>query len=400
MDAESYPALPQGWHRSQIETLLNEIAPAIGLGCNRLAALLYMISRTRPSDWTSRTSEPVYYASQADTALALNKTTRALRYDERVLSEDLGIIELRIKANGSRGSLSRCGIVFSRLIEMVPDLIELRDQLRQEREDIRRLVAERSVYLRRMNKALARLSANHPDRAALAEALNGWPPSRSLRQLPIASLEAHVAAARALCIKADQIVQMTCDSSGRAEQNFRSYIQENKEDQTSECTVPVNKRTSGKPSDFDLIETAPDGAVMGSGIKEAAERTASKGPLKVLLEPDYLYRLAGPDLKQFIAARCSDHGQIRPLDVIDGAHDLLPSLGINYSAWTEAATVMGDAGAALCVLVLDANRDHPMTPVINPGGAFRAMTRKFRAGKLNLTGSLIGLARRRGLRRE
>ena len=55
----------------------------------------------------------------------------------------------------------------------------------------------------------------------------------------------------------------------------------------------------------------------------------------------------------------------------------------------------GDLRAALCVLVTDANRDHPLTPIRRPGGHLRALTQRHRAGQLNLVGSLIGLAERR-----
>ncbi len=52
---------------------------------------------------------------------------------------------------------------------------------------------------------------------------------------------------------------------------------------------------------------------------------------------------------------------------------------------------MGDVTATLCVLVIDSNRFHPVTPIRRPGGALRAMTRRHAAGDLNLVGSLIGL---------
>jgi replication initiation protein RepC len=55
---------------------------------------------------------------------------------------------------------------------------------------------------------------------------------------------------------------------------------------------------------------------------------------------------------------------------------------------------MGDVTAMLCVLIIDANRFHPATPIQRPGGALRAMTRRHAAGSLNLVGSLIGLERR------
>ncbi len=71
------------------------------------------------------------------------------------------------------------------------------------------------------------------------------------------------------------------------------------------------------------------------------------------------------------------------------------SVSISGAAWREASETMGDFRAALCVLVTDANRDHPATPIRKPGGNLRALTRRHQAGELNLVGSLIGLAERR-----
>lgn len=102
-------------------------------------------------------------------------------------------------------------------------------------------------------------------------------------------------------------------------------------------------------------------------------------------------------MRSRIEFRRGDRSDVRELDLIEAAHDMLPYLGINYSAWTEAVQLMGDEGAALCVLLVDANRDNPAHPVRNPGGALRGMVKRFRAGKLNPVGSLLGLSRRRGL---
>lgn len=81
-------------------------------------------------------------------------------------------------------------------------------------------------------------------------------------------------------------------------------------------------------------------------------------------------------------------------DFILAAIDLTPELGINGSAWKAAVAQMGDITAALCLLVIDANRTHPVTPVLNPGGLLRAMTRRHAKGQLNLYGSLKGLTER------
>lgn len=110
-----------------------------------------------------------------------------------------------------------------------------------------------------------------------------------------------------------------------------------------------------------------------------------------------IYRLCGEDMQFRLDIERQRTGKLLPTCVIAAAIKALPELGIHPSAWEEAASEMGDLTAALCVIVTDANRTHPVTPVRNPGGNLRAMTRAFRASRLNLLGGLIGLEERRRL---
>jgi replication initiation protein RepC len=113
------------------------------------------------------------------------------------------------------------------------------------------------------------------------------------------------------------------------------------------------------------------------------------------ISPDRFYRLSSADMKLRLDIERLRSGTLRALDIVVAAIMSLPDLRIHPSAWDAAAEAMGDWNAALCVIITDANRTHPATPVRNPGGHLRAMTRRFRAGDLHLTGSLIGLAERR-----
>jgi len=401
MNEQYYPTLPQGWERSQVETLLIEIAPVLKLGSKRLTALLYMMGRTKPKDWTSAHSEPVYYAPQTETALALGKSERALRNDERALSTVHGLVDLRLKANGSRSFYGQCGIVFSRLIDMVPELIDLRDHMRAERDRVRELVQLRSMYLRQMKKRIEAASPElirSTDFWAATQAFESWPHSSKLRGMALAELEAHVEDCRALCGHVDDLYEMCPDSSGRAEENFRPFIQEDINDHTSvKCNASIHKTTSGKPSDIKFSGSGPTGPAHCLEKQYGADSEAFKARFMRNMNPQRLYELAGPEMRSRIEFRRGDRSDVRELDLIEAAHDMLPYLGINYSAWTEAVQLMGDEGAALCVLLVDANRDSPAHPVRNPGGALRGMVKRFRAGKLNPVGSLLGLSRRRGL---
>ena len=75
----------------------------------------------------------------------------------------------------------------------------------------------------------------------------------------------------------------------------------------------------------------------------------------------------------------------------DALMHILRELGVNVSAWHDACDAMGEPVAFLALLVIDRNRFHPRTPILNPGGALRAFTRKARLGELDLTRSLLGI---------
>lgn len=369
--ADTFPTLPPGMQRSQVEALLVEVARAIGLSSPRLQALLVMIGHTRPQAWTDAGDEPVCYASQTELAVALGKTERAVRADEAALSRRLGLVEKRTAANGARSRSGGLGLVFSRLIELVPRLMALRDRLRAERARVKTLVRLRSAYFRHLRDGLAVLFPSRPHDPQLGrirDALLAWPSSGSLRGLPLDALEAHVAEARQLCDDLDACVQTSTDSSGRPVVDVRSHT----EDTTKEPLDSCSREPKGRAAQ--------------------AERQAL---FLNQLNPARLHALASADFQLCLETSGRESHRLREIDFVAAAVQLLPHLGISGSAWSEAVDAMGDFRAALCVLVTDANRDHPATPVRKPGGHLRALTRRHQAGQLNLVGSLIGLTERR-----
>ena len=176
------------------------------------------------------------------------------------------------------------------------------------------------------------------------------------------------------------------------------FIQENKQESSSvNCNADVYERSAGLPAHSEFSSSEPTGPEDCLEKKHEAENEAHKTQFVARLTPERIFSLASEEMQALISDCCGTARQIRELHVIDAATRILPVLGINHSAWIIAVQTMGDVGASLCVLLLDANRTHPTAPVRNPGGALRAMTNRYQAGKLNLVGSLIGLSRRRGL---
>jgi hypothetical protein len=72
----------------------------------------------------------------------------------------------------------------------------------------------------------------------------------------------------------------------------------------------------------------------------------------------------------------------------------LAACGVNHSAWSDAVDVMGEHVAFIAALVLDRNREHPSRRIENLAGALRGITSAARAGKMDLTRSIIGLWKR------
>lgn len=397
-EPETFPTLPQGHKRFTVEQLLIELGPAIGLRSGALHALLHMMKMTAPGDWIRPDREPIFFAPQDVTAASLGKTRRALFNNERTL-EGLGLIERRVKGNGHRSPYGGCGIVFSKLIALVPDLLNLVEQLRNERTERRALRNRRSTFARHARRLIEEIGPDaHPDVRNAEEALEGWPDARVLESMAIDALIKHVEDAKQLCETLDTMVEDRRRSSTEAAENFHCYIQENNQETPYvSCNASVQEKSGDKKVPENLTSVRPYGSKKGLGDKCEAAGAAHKAQFVQRLNPDRLFQLASNDMRRLIEDSKGGSPVLREIHLIDAAVRMLPYLGINRSAWEDAIEAMGESGAALSVLLLDANRFHPMTPVRNPGGALRAMTARHRKGMLNLVGSFIGLARRKNV---
>lgn len=397
MHDQTFPALPQGIKRFSIEQLLIDLAPALGLRGNALHALLHMMKATRPSDWTSPDHEPVFFGSQEATASALGITRRAL-YNIEVKLEALGLVDRRVKGNGQRSSHGRCGIVFSKLIALFPDLARLAEQIIEDGKLRKHLKGQRSSSLRYMKARLRDTDPEDPAIRHIIEAFEAWPRADALARMDLETLSAHVEDAKALCMALDDIISLHEDSSGEPALNFRCHIQENNpKDLSVSCNANVDKSSAGKPAHSEYPAPEPAGSGDCGEKKCEAESEAHKAQILKSFTPERLFKLASPDMQTVIALESDGAAHPRTVHFFNAAYKMLAPLGINHSAWTAALDIMGPDSTWLAVFLIDANRDHPTAPVANPGGALRAMTKRHRQGKLNLAGSLIGLSRRKDL---
>lgn len=394
--------MPENMFRGQLEGLLSDVSKYIGMSDSLLKSLLTMIRSTRPSDWTNPEIEPVCSRMQVDLADDLDKTDRAVRSDEWALEHSFGFLIKDVSNNGSRrcsGDNYRQGLVFTSLIEKVEDLIALRDQMQREKRETKTLKLKCSALRRQVKMGIIALHPEHPDDEELCDVRDiyvSWPRRYSAFK-SLEAIEDHYDEVSQVLERVDKCrerLQMLHDSSARAESNIRRYIQDTTQEPYVICNASVDTRADGKPSDANLTDTPPIGGVNCRENKYEAASDGDKPENLDWLTPMRLYYLASEEFRMWLKVHQKDREVPDERDFILAAIDRTPELGINGSAWKAAVAQMGDMTAALCLLVIDANRTHPVTPVLNPGGLLRAMTRRHAKGQLNLYGSLKGLSER------
>ena len=118
-------------------------------------------------------------------------------------------------------------------------------------------------------------------------------------------------------------------------------------------------------------------------------------PASLTLTPENLYAIAGDGLRMMLDASRDQNRPLKERDIIEAAWRLLPMLDIHPSVWFEGQRALGDYGLALCLLLVDAGRDHPTYPVRNPGGLMREMIRRAKGGRLGINSGIATLRMRR-----
>lgn len=391
-----HPCLPQGMTISHVIELIDRVAGQLGFGGPRRAALLRMIRQTAPADWLDPSRDPVCYRPQQDLAQDLGITDRAMRAHERAI-EQTGLLIIDTTANGRRSGrvLSggrRLGLNFRPLIDRL-DWLKSLDQAHQ---DACRRIAELRLECsaakrdaRKSIEALLQLAPKHPALPGLLQRLTSWP-RRYSGFNTVSALEEHMAEVLELVSEVDQILLCRADSSGRAEDRIPAIQNTNLKNPvicsgSSAEILPARMRADHNPS-----ATMPDGIVECVENKDERGGRGHKPEFTETFPPRQLYHMASDDMRMHLDARARPD-RLTDRDFIGAAIASLVDLGISPSAWEDAAETMGNLGAALSVLVVDANRFRDVGPVRKPGAMLRAMTRIAARGGLNLHGSLIAL---------
>ncbi|MDT1064678.1 replication initiation protein RepC [Paracoccus sp. CPCC 101403] len=376
------PVLPEGMSLSHVLELVERVARHLHLGAARCTVLLRMMRQTAPADWLDPNRDPVCYRAQQDLAQELGITDRMLRLHEKGL-EALGLIEIDTAANGRRSGRTlsngrRLGINFRPMVEIMKDLLALDAEHRLQAHRISVLRLECSAAKRDAKIAIERLLETVPQHPALPKLLRrytSWPRRYATFRCS-GELEAHLAAIGAVLEEALGCLQCWSEISGRAEARVPTI------------SNTILKILEGGGTRLPLA----DRAVSRSSPRGRANDRPDQDDLS-WLTPEIVSEIASPDFRFCLEALRSS-GPVNERVLRSTAIMLLRDLGITESAWEAALDQMGSLRAALAVLIIDANRSHPVTPTRSPGAMLRGFTTHDRVGDLDLSGALKSLLRR------
>lgn len=403
-----FSGLPEGVTHFHLLRLVREVGHDIGFTASDVQHLDYLISHTREIDWQPG-SRPVVYKAVA-------KIARERGISERqVLNREAKLNRLGALRWHDNGSFRRFGvrnkegeIVFaygadlSPLADLYPSLIEAKARIAEDLAAFDIARRRLSAIRRRIRAKLAEAEANGIETAELAARASAlrpiradWPKSRqgavldlareieaSLDQvLTLARPESPPTAPPTDAGGTGEAIQKTSDTS---EENFRHI-------QTTNRSLSSREDTGSAGAVDDRRGKVGEEARAGGARKAEIETAARTGIEHVTLHQ--ALSAAGND---FLASLRPSRGKIGVPEFVDAATARCHPLGINRSAWADACATMGRFAAAVAVLVIDRNRDHPETPIRSPGGTLRAMTARARRGELHLHRSLFGILGRDG----
>ncbi len=387
---QHYPGLPEQTSAFDVLRLIRDVGHEIGLTGSDIQHLDYLISHTREVDWQPG-AQPIVYKSVCKMARERGITERQIYNRESKLHalgcltwSDLG----NFRRTGCRDAKGRIvfayGVNLAPLASMYEYLVELKKRRVADLAAFDKARRQLSAIRRRILVKIATAQEQGIDVEEIAIRFAALPRVRATTPTP--HLETIISLAVIIEAELDQVLEvnkpqaekvedpcgLTPKTSDKAEENFR-HIQPTNNPQLSidnTCNPPVDndKEEGVKPRSPDIRSTGAEHITLTMAMNAASDA--------------------------FVACIHPTGRRVEVCDLIDAAARICHHHGISQTAWVDACSIMGRYEAAVAVLIIDRNINHPITPIKLPGGVLRGMTRRALAGELYLQKSLFGIQER------
>ena len=387
---QSFPGLPEQTSAFDVLRLIRDVGHEIGLTGSDIQHLDYLISHTRELDWHPG-AQPIVYKSVCKMARERGITERQIYNRESKLHalgcltwSDLG----NFRRTGCRDATGRIvfayGINLAPLASMYDDLVELKKRQVADLAAFDKTRRQLSALRRRILVKITTAQELDADVEEIVAQFTALPRVRATTPTPhlatiisqAVTIEAQLGQVlEAIKPQAEEVpgpCGLTPNTSDQPEENFR-HIQ------------PTNNP-----------QLSQDNTCNPLVVNDSEDGVETRLPAKPSTGAEYITLAMAMNAASdaFIACVHPTGRRVETSDVIDAAARLCSHHGISQSAWVDACSIMGRYTAAIAVLIIDRNINHPITPIKSPGGVLRAMTRISRVGELNLQRSLYGVLRR------
>ena len=382
---EFFEGLPEGVKHTDLLRLVQNLEKKIGLSSAAVLHLEYLVTHTREIDWQPGAT-PIVYRTVQNTATDRGRTERQIHNLERALHR-AGLIQWNDTENYKRYGrrdhrghiefafgvdLTPLGLMYDRLVELnehhmayMAAFAEIKRKVTGLRRSIRSKIdwaQENGLVIDELVNEVAtlpRIAANMTI-TALTEIYN------QARKINFALDDLLKDTAKPEPLETLENGHVSKQTSDPSELNFRH----------------IQSTVSQQSIDIDCNQQVDDD-------KQEVGENFSTGTEHITYE---MVLDAASD--EFVECIQPSTASNKYTDLNTAAARMCHRMGIGRFAWIKACSVMGDTAAAVAVLIIDRNRQHPIIPVVNPGGVLRGMTAKARTGDLNLHRSLYSILSR------
>jgi len=405
---DAFTGLPDGAEtKYTLIRMVERAARPLGLGFTDIRILTLYVGYTRAQDWAPG-ARPVYTRPVWRTASDLGISARQVNRSETRL-ERLGLLFRDTRADGARGTVREADrdggegrvihcIDLRPLAVAWPMLTRIVEAARNREAAIDAARAGISRALRLVPRLLAEAMAVDGTRAEEAglTALRDTLPPRTPRHRDLPRLVAlharmceAVEALKAFLTPVDNgdnpaaTAPMADDPSDAADGSVSDIINTDKgsvftcraekDDDTKAASRigPDGRTASANPDPGDVAQTV-------TGLERL--------PTRCVIE-------AMPESWRFAMA---GQGRFTWRGFCHVAESRLRALDVGVHAWRRLSLVTGRRAAAIALMALEANREHPGRPVRNVGGAVFRFAEIAQAGGLRLDAMVLGIVARQG----
>lgn len=408
--AEEFKGLPQGVTKFDLLKLVKHAGSELGFTDRMIRLLEHYLLFTKDQDWKEG-ARPIVYQSQYKTALDFGVSERQIQKLEGALF-NVGALTWHDSGNYRRFGvrdedtgeiLYAYGVDLSPLASLYTVLQKTLHEKQTRDSSWMEQKRRISFYRARIRTTLAEFAMHAELQAQIMDATAQYDaiavPIRTY--MPLKTL-------LDICRQHESLYERVLeaiDGVSPIEQGCALSPESSSTDVQKDAYSQTTNQPSSDKSD---TRSPKDNGFRGSVIRPPVitGNIGAKGKVEEPPIPEVSEKLANISWKQVLNA-ASDRFQLylhrgygnrpRPInwsDVIDAAYTVRGELGISKSAWIEACNVLGQGGAAICIMVIDQKAQDEAAPIRNPGGYLRGMVKKAKEGKLNLHGSVFGLLKR------